>query len=122
MSTGLIKSGFVVYRRTGAAKTLGKPFKRQLHTDAQEYPRELVGSGRWEPIDCGWVTEASLLMVENMSEDTLQLTCGGVKTMVTRLTPMIDVPAGERVEFTPTDVTRWSVLANGKYRITLVPL
>lgn len=56
----------VAHQQVGQAPfSLGVPYQRWLESQEERYSRTLKVGEEWTPLDCGWVKEASLLLIRN---------------------------------------------------------
>jgi hypothetical protein len=108
MQTRLVATGHVVHQRPGfPGKLFGKAFTRVLQSDQQPYERELTVVPEWQPLDVGWITDCSMLMLENRGKELVEVCVRARKTMLTPLEPDLLLPPDEYIRVTPADASRW---------------
>ncbi len=64
----------IYYQRVGKnPKSIPSKFARDLESKQQLYERELEATEEWQPLDCGWVTYAGMLVIINHEGQNLQV-------------------------------------------------
>lgn len=57
----------VYHQPTGEQPTaVESRFSRDLQTVEQPYQRQLTATEEWKPLDCGWIKDAGMLVIQNL--------------------------------------------------------
>ncbi len=102
-------------------------FSRNLESDEQPFSRKVYVGQDWAPLECGWIKEASMLVLECIGAAPIQL--GTEVTGWTKKTQTIPMTApimpGESIRLPPHRLDKLricSMVADGsRYQITLFP-
>lgn len=108
------------------ATTTDSAFARNLSTDEQPYSRTCKVGTEWQPLDCGWLKESSMLTLKN--EGTSLLLIGQQTTHAACLTDDVAafarLRAGESCRFLPENQGGLRICAvkhEGRMTLTLFP-
>jgi len=82
-------------------------FSRTLASDEQPYSRRVVIGEAWQPLDCGWVEQASMLVLANQEGRFVQV----IPTQAER-----DTMAAKIVEVGYGDMAAWLVRPGESFR------
>jgi hypothetical protein len=109
-------------------------FSRELDSDEQPYERHRVAGEKWEPLDCGWIDAAGMLIIRNdeghfavnptpeqkaevFNKRVIELSFDGQNSAV-------QVPPTETCRFYPTDIKQIYLRCRegkARYSIYLIP-
>ncbi len=97
-------------------------FYRWLDQDEQPYgPRVVKVGPDWAPLDCGWLDEASMVLLECRQGAELEI---GTSAVVDSPVPFAVVRRGESARFEPYNLSCLRVRSTdgeAKYAVTIIP-
>jgi hypothetical protein len=111
-------------------------FVRNLSSQEQPYVRKLTLGPEWVPLDTGWITEASYVIIANEGNGpiTKNPTDEQIQEEANRLIdisfmgedphPCMTIPSGESLRMCPVDLTMIKIrcLVTARCRITVFPV